>query len=594
MSDLATLQTLAAGLCQDARVSLETSERGWAWSSARRALLVPPNAVATLGLDACAGIVAHEIGHAFLSRYLDFDDLGEPAPYVRALFNAIDDPRVEAWMAARYPGSRRWIEAARRAHPPQETWLPAWQLLSAFVREGWVLGGDEPDAEVELAACAPHVLAALDATRAARRAYQRDFLPETNLASPPRDVLARHETDVAPHLGEGASAWAPSRHEAWVRVLARDATLLAQSAIVPVALAVLAADTARLARQLGAIPGLRSTATLALQRHDHPVLITLARGAVTGDERDPDRPVRDDDALLAQRILDELFEPTTTVREASLSADLSEAAASVTETASTESPTPYDEAFGEVASDVGTLVRALEEVLLPRRRLGSRLGYASGQRISMPRAMAFEADRTRPVDFWVRSTAPDRRSAAFLLLVDLSGSMAHDKIRHAIAATALFGETLTRLQVPFSIVGFQDECIPVHGFGAPFDEAARATIGSLRQEPSGQREGGHNQGLWNDDGPCLREAAEALLARSEDDRVLIVLSDGAPEGRRSNADDLRSAVADLTPLLTLVGLGIGEGTAHVSEFYPRALASVPLEELPSRVGALLTEMLRAA
>ena len=46
--------------------------------------------------------------------------------------------------------------------------------------------------------------------------------------------------------------------------------------------------------------------------------------------------------------------------------------------------------------------------------------------------------------------------------------------------------------------------------------------------------------------------------------------------------------------LSLVGIGVGPGTEHVQDFYPRALASVPLADLPARVGAVLREVLTRA
>ena len=77
--------------------------------------------------------------------------------------------------------------------------------------------------------------------------------------------------------------------------------------------------------------------------------------------------------------------------------------------------------------------------------------------------------------------------------------------------------------------------------------------------------------------------------------MLVVLSDGRPSGRRSNAADLVSAVADVSRGgLSLIGIGVGPGTDHVAEYYPRAIASVPLTDLPARVGAVLREVLTRA
>jgi cobalamin biosynthesis protein CobT len=233
-------------------------------------------------------------------------------------------------------------------------------------------------------------------------------------------------------------------------------------------------------------------------------------------------------------------------------------------------------------------------VLQRRQRLGRRAGYVTGQRIDLRRAMAFVGSPRKPLNLWVRPSMPDRRSAAFLLLVDLSGSMRGPKIEHAMRGAVLFAETLARLQIPMSVWGFQDELVPAIGFGQAFDDDARGRLRSLAHEVSGSRPGGHNRPAFNDDGPCLREAAAHLLDRSEDDRVLVVLSDGHPEGRRSSARDLHHAVSTLAPLLSLVGIGLGPGTEHVSDYYPRALASVSLEALPTALGGVLRQSLALA
>lgn len=57
----------------------------------------------------------------------------------------------------------------------------------------------------------------------------------------------------------------------------------------------------------------------------------------------------------------------------------------------------------------------------------------------------------------------------------------------------------------------------------------------------GTRPGGNNQPLYNDDGPCVAEAANLLLDQPGREHVLIVISDGIPEGRLSQPDDLHTA-----------------------------------------------------
>ena len=115
----------------------------------------------------------------------------------------------------------------------------------------------------------------------------------------------------------------------------------------------------------------------------------------------------------------------------------------------------------------------------------------------------------------------------------------------------------------------------------------------MPQEVNDSRPDGHNHSRYNDDGPCVLEAAERLLAQAAHDRILMVISDGLPEGRRSDENDLRRAIATLCeePGLSLIGIGLGPQTEHVTQYYPDAVANVPVPELAAQLGELLERVL---
>jgi cobaltochelatase CobT len=246
-----------------------------------------------------------------------------------------------------------------------------------------------------------------------------------------------------------------------------------------------------------------------------------------------------------------------------------------------------------VTGQIERLVRELERVLIPTRRLGMRSGYPSGRRLDLRRAMAFAADVRQHDRLWSRPTIPRRRDAVFLLLVDLSGSMRGEKTEAALAGTWMLAGSLSRLEVPFAIYGFQDVIIPFIPFGLTREEEIRPALAGLPEEVNGARLGGNNCPEYNDDGPCVFAAAEELLAQPGREHVLIVVSDGLPEGRRSTPDNLHRAVAELTPVrgLRLVGIGLGANTEHVRDFYPESIANVKPERLADEIGGLLRRAL---
>jgi cobalamin biosynthesis protein CobT len=246
--------------------------------------------------------------------------------------------------------------------------------------------------------------------------------------------------------------------------------------------------------------------------------------------------------------------------------------------------------MNRVAGQLHHLTAVLEDLLRPRRRLHETAGFRSGHRLDLRRVMAFEADPRLWDKLWRRKSIPDRHQTVVSLLVDLSGSMYGPKTEAAQAGTVLVAEALHRLQIPFAVNGFQDRLIRFADFHDGLTEGVRRALGEMPLEVAANRPGGNNVPGYNDDGPCLREAAEQLLSAGADDRILIVVSDGMPAGRRSTEQDLREVIRLLArePRLRLIGVGIGPDTDHVRDFYPNSRASVPLE----RFAGVLAELLR--
>ena len=171
--------------------------------------------------------------------------------------------------------------------------------------------------------------------------------------------------------------------------------------------------------------------------------------------------------------------------------------------------------------------------------------------------------------------------------------MRGERTKSATAGAILLSETLSRLNVPFGLYGFQDLIIPLVPFGQQFDHRGKRAISEIRLEVSGDRPEGNNNPIYNDDAPCIREVSELLLEQDSTDRLLIVVSDGLPEGSRSDADDLRALIEELTqdPRLDLIALGLGANTSHVESFYPEGRANIPLELFASEIGDLIQQAL---
>ena len=629
--ELAELHALAAGLAHDASIGFDLLADRWCWRPSTRTVFASGADLERLGVDACAPFIAHEVGHALVSRYAHFRDRGTHAPVVRSLLNVLEDARVEHFVARRFVGVRPWLEALKvrerdEVTPPAPgVTLP---LIDAFLWEGAVLAG--------LAPCAPsvepqHELVPriLDATREARRRYVLETLPDPSLRDAPDDALQRYLDEVAPHLDPSVPD-TTDRLEAWIRVLARRAFLLVREQILPHVGEAIDADVRAVARLLARSEELQRDVRKVIDAGEFAWAHRLVRGAWQLPPAEQAEPVGAEELQLARRVVDgwlrevcgrgrDELDPgrdgppanageldrcaggaTTASRGASWSwADASRLGA-LDDRELAERPAPGDAVDDDASSwmrcdgmlsDTADLLAELRASLPERAHTRRRRHADRGISLDLRAAMAASARHGSPERVWRRRSAPDRARAAFLLLVDLSGSMRGEPVLQALRAARVFAEALTELALPCSIVGFQDECIEVLPFDAPFDERARARLASCVDEPAGTRIGGRNQFRYNDDGPCLREAARALLARPEPDRVLIVLSDGHPEGRRSNEEDLSDAVRALSEAITLIGIGVGARADHVRSIYPHSVPNVPLHQLTRHVGRILRSTL---
>ncbi|MBN1945185.1 MAG: hypothetical protein JW797_05880 [Bradymonadales bacterium] len=693
---LKMLQHLAAGLCQDGNFRIVVRRGPWAWSPDDRFLQVDQNDLARLGALACAGLVAHEMGHASISRYhrvtrwalghFPHPQLGQDA------LNALEDVRVNAWMARRYPGVKRWFWAVSQDWSEDEPQnLPCCLVfLRRATRDAWIFESEPGEGTVRLdaagdagnregqeqptasAACGepsmttgvleegelaewckqtapgsipPEVAEALHRTAAARRRYAWDFLPPTVpdgsgiSVSQDLDIEAEGASLINDRCHDGAD----SGQECSLTVLAVRAVRHLLQEILPAIRQLWDRDVDRLAAFLGQHPRTRQVAQKLVEKKCLHHLAGLVQSAMAWSPGLPDPPDDDLRALAEQVLVHFLWlggspppscedDPASSRRRgvdnrrlarrraAPAVSELPATTVAADESQQTGSTAPglrepsrhleeewlilspdrlssarstYDEAYREVAGQVETLARRLDELLRARGRLRERSGYSSGGRVDLRAAMAAESDPRQLCAVWKRKTVPDRRRAVFSLLVDLSGSMRGDTIRAATASTALLVETLVRLKIAFEVNGFQDRLVELVGLQEPLDDAARARIGEMPLEVQGCRPGGNNRPGYNDDGPCLLEAGRRLSRHPGQDKVLVVISDGLPEGRHSSSRDLKEAVHRLVQEMrdiTLIGLGIGPQTEHVEQFYPHAASNLPV----SRFAEVMADLLELA
>lgn len=190
------------------------------------------------------------------------------------------------------------------------------------------------------------------------------------------------------------------------------------------------------------------------------------------------------------------------------------------------------------------------------------------------------------------------RNLAITILVDLSASMAGDKLRIAKLCTAAMATALGRLGYPYEILGFSsivDAAMRDHYQQAvargidmrPFNRfVERLDLQVFKSfavdDPSGVVE--MRCGDQNPDGEALAWAAERLMARRGERHVMFVLSDGHPvtgDGHRQVLQsDLTLRIRRLRDQgIELVGIGVGDDAA--ASYYEHAIIVRDIAALPT-------------
>jgi hypothetical protein len=260
----------------------------------------------------------------------------------------------------------------------------------------------------------------------------------------------------------------------------------------------------------------------------------------------------------------------------------------------------YFQLWREVQRDVGHLEGRLTNLL--REEAYLRFG---GQ---------FRSGKLRTAKLWKQRLGiyrlferpiPGGRSTAFTLLVDESASMkGQEKSRTAAKTAILLGETLDHLNVPLEIIGFTTGdfearaamrlgLTPAHEYRtmrcSVLEHRIYKTFGepyrSVRRRLSDVQPRHNN---WDEE--SLLFAWRRIQARRERARVILVISDGQPNG---DAGHLIRAVAELERSgCKIIGLGIGAD--FVREIYRNSIVVQDFRQMGEELLRLMARELIGA
>nr|AIF08170.1 nicotinate-mononucleotide:5,6-dimethylbenzimidazole phosphoribosyltransferase CobT [uncultured marine group II/III euryarchaeote KM3_27_D07] len=624
-TQLRDIKSRIALISQDTEIKAELHPSTWAYDPVRKVILIAEDDLNIHGIDHCIGIIYHEVAHFYITRYLQLME-GIVFPNRKALanlLNAIEDTRIENWIQKRYPGAKIMLKKSAQIHQFEAGSLLKFGLFEQFLLGSVLEWHNEWSPISDKYQVDSTVGKALNDTREMRIKFH-EIVPndDLELSYSKQDTRGKHQEIVIPRLARNV-ARSPSLKEMNIRIWQMEALHIAEEHIIPVAQKLLENDMQAInqAIEKGDVSKqeIQEHSEKSRERRSKQFAERL-REAMDNNRSPPAQKNKfDEECEMAIDILlgnpppnlsgidsplikegqtdNPQLAPEQGVSKQVESRDESETQA----VKSIDQPQykkqvvneNYENLRSRVEDQIDILSKSLEEYLIPRKRMQTKSGYSTGQGVDMRRAMMFDANPELYREIWQRRSVPDRRDSAFLLMVDLSGSMMDEgKIENATLGLILLAETLSELEIDFAIYGFHIELIEVSKFREGLTDAVKQSIVDLKDEV--------DENLVNYDAPHLIECSEKLTQVNNDSRYLIVISDGTPilEGG-DNSDDgseeLINAISLIEGLdgegIQVIGLGLGPGTEHVGKFYKHSVANILVDEFSDEISNLLEQIL---
>lgn len=176
----------------------------------------------------------------------------------------------------------------------------------------------------------------------------------------------------------------------------------------------------------------------------------------------------------------------------------------------------------------------------------------------------------------------DEADLNITVMVDLSGSMDGIRIESAIRACVILQEVCMALKIPITVLGFKSETrIGIYHFSNHKMNGRYAHTGIVRMSAEG--------------GTPLNEALHylqtMLSSQKEEDKLLIVITDGMPNG---GPEPCALTVKKLSQYAKVYGLAIGDGKEELAKIFGfKCIVIDRLERLPGELCKIIEKnMLR--
>lgn len=252
----------------------------------------------------------------------------------------------------------------------------------------------------------------------------------------------------------------------------------------------------------------------------------------------------------------------------------------------------YQEAYELVRLQVGVLVSDLRNIL--ERKRDSFITRLRRGRIDPRRAIRDELGDPRIMRR--RGQPSEELDVAIQVMIDGSGSMCGRRQLYARMAAILLHLSCQELRIPHSIVTFWarwDEPQVKHIAHVRFEDCFNSATRFKIKNPSYDNAR---------DGYSIRVLAQYLQKQSAKTKILIVLSDGAPNHEcpgpyrymydKALGDTVLAVREVEASGIKVLGISIGDDHWYMKDIYPRRICLTNTAALPSKIAEVMEEIVR--
>ena len=247
----------------------------------------------------------------------------------------------------------------------------------------------------------------------------------------------------------------------------------------------------------------------------------------------------------------------------------------------------YHDIAGPLLNISKQLQRSLVQKLKDQQRGGKQTGLVMGRRLD-----AHALCRNDGKVFYKNNLPNEIPRISVGLLLDESGSMScGDRASYARASAIILYDFCQALNIPIMVYGHST------GWGADVDLYSYAEFDSIDKDDKYRLMDISARGS-NRDGAALRFVAEQLSKRTEDVRILILVSDGQPAARGYSGtaaeEDLRVIKQEYKRKgILFVAAAIGDDKQNIERIYGDSFLDITdLNELPVKLTAVIKRFMK--